>query len=85
MVKILHIRNFKLQLDQQIENQKKQTGTDFDDSQIDQLRDQVWDALVTQKIFAQLIKEYGIKVSDQEVKDVILGENPPEFLKKKLY
>jgi len=69
-------------LDQQIENQKKQSGTDLDENQIEQLRDQVWDALVTQKIIADLIKQYGIKVSDQEVRDIILGDNPPEFLKK---
>lgn len=75
-------QEFQTALDQQIENQKKQSGADLDDSQVDQLRDQVWDAVVTQKIFSQLIKEYGIKVSDQEVKDIILGENPPEFLKR---
>ncbi len=75
-------QEFQTALDQQIENQKKQSGADLDDSQVDQLRDQVWDAVVTQKIFSQLIKDYGIKVSDQEVKDIILGENPPEFLKR---
>lgn len=75
-------QEFQTALDQQIENQKKQSGADLDDNQVDQLRDQVWDAVVTQKIFSQLIKEYGIKVSDQEVKDIILGENPPEFLKR---
>lgn len=75
-------QEFQNALDQQIENQKKQSGTDLDENQIEQLRDQVWDALVTQKIIADLIKQYGIKVSDQEVRDIILGDNPPEFLKK---
>lgn len=69
-------------LDQQIENQKRQTGTDPDETQIDQIREQVWDAVVTQKIFGQLIKKYGITVTDQEIKDVILGPNPPEFLRQ---
>ena len=75
-------QEFQTAFDQQVENQKKQTGKDPEDAQIDQIREQVWDALVTQKLFAQLIKEYGIKVTDQEVKDVILGENPPDFLKQ---
>lgn len=75
-------QEFQTEVDQQIENQKKQTGTDLDESQIEQLRNQVWDALVTQKIIAGLIKKYGITVSDQEVKNAILGDNPPEFLKK---
>jgi peptidyl-prolyl cis-trans isomerase D len=75
-------QEFQTELDQQAENQKKQSGTDLDDNQMEQLRNQVWDAIVTQKIIAGLIKDYGIKVSDQEVRDIILGDNPPEFLKK---
>ncbi|MDP2366463.1 MAG: peptidylprolyl isomerase, partial [Ignavibacteria bacterium] len=62
--------------------QKKQTGKDPEEIQVDQIREQVWDAIVTQKLFAQLIKQYGISVSDQEVKDNILGDNPPDFLKQ---
>ena len=75
-------QEFQNAVDQQIESQKKQTGTDLDENQLEQLRNQVWDAVVTQKIIAGLIKKYGITVSDQEVRDIILGENPPEFLKK---
>jgi peptidyl-prolyl cis-trans isomerase D len=75
-------QEFQSELDQQIENQKKQTGQDLDENQTEQIRQQVWDALVTQKVIAGLINKYGIKVSDQEVRDIILGDNPPEFLKK---
>ena len=75
-------QEFQSALDQQLENQKKQTGQDPDETQIEQIREQVWDALVTQKVFSQLIKEYGITVTDQEVKDAILGDNPPDFLKQ---
>ena len=75
-------QEFQTALDQQIENQKKQTGKDPEETQIDQIKEQVWDAIITQKLFAQLIKKYGITVSDQEVKDVILGPNPPDFLKQ---
>ena len=75
-------QEFQTALDQQLENQKRQTGQEPDETQIEQIREQVWDAVVTQKIFSQLIKEYGISVTDQEVKDAILGENPPDFLKQ---
>jgi parvulin-like peptidyl-prolyl isomerase len=75
-------QEFQVALDQQIENQKRQTGKEPDEAQIDQIREQVWDAVITQKIFAQLIKKYGITVTDQEIKDVILGDNPPDFLKQ---
>lgn len=75
-------QEFQAALDQQLENQKKQTGKDLDELQTDQIREQVWDAVITQKIFGQLIKDYGISVSDEEIKDIILGPNPPEFLKQ---
>ncbi len=75
-------QEFQNELDRVIENQKQQTGTDPDENQVEQLRNQVWDALVTQKLISKMIKDYGIKVSDQEVRDIILGDNPPEFLKR---
>ncbi len=75
-------QEFQNALDQQIENQKRQTGKEPDEAQVEQIREQVWDAVVTQKIFTQLIEKYEITVSDQEIKDVILGENPPDFLKQ---
>lgn len=69
-------------VDQQRENQKKQTGKDVDEQDLEQLRDQVWDALVTQKLLAEEIDKFGITVSDEEIKEIILGDNPPEFLKQ---
>ncbi len=75
-------QEFQTAIDQQIENQKRQTGKDLEEAQIDQIREQVWDAVVTQKILSQLITKYGITVTDQEIKDVILGDNPPDFLKQ---
>ena len=69
-------------VDQQRENQKKQTGKEVDEQDMEQLRDQVWDALVTQKLLAEQIDKFGITVADEEIKEIILGENPPEFLKQ---
>ncbi len=75
-------QDFSKILDQQRENQKNQTGKDIDEDEMGQFRDQVWDAVVTQKLLEQQIKKYGITVSDQEIKDIILSDNPPDFLKK---
>jgi len=69
-------------VDIQRENQKKQTGKDVEDEELDQLNEQVWDALVTQRLLSQQIEKFNITVSDQEIKDVILSDNPPEFLKQ---
>jgi len=60
----------------------KQQGKDVPDEDNDQFRDEVWNALVTQTLIAQQIKKFGISVSDQEIRDIILGNNPPEFLKR---
>lgn len=69
-------------VDLQRENQKKQTGKEVEEQNLQQIRDQVWDALVTQKLLAEQIEKFGITVSEEEIREIILGENPPEFLKQ---
>lgn len=75
-------QEFQNALDQQIENKKTQTGKDVEDEELEQLKNQVWDALVTQRLINQEIEKYGLYVTDQEIKDIILGDNPPDFLKQ---
>lgn len=75
-------QEFVKAVDQQKENQKKQTGQDIDEDNMDQFRDQVWDAVVNQTLVEEQIKKFGITVSDDEVKDIILGDNPPQILKQ---
>ncbi len=75
-------QEFNKAMDNERENLKQQSGKDVPDEDNDQFRDQVWDALVTQTLLAQEIKNYGISVSDQEIRDIILSPNPPEFLKR---
>src|ERR1035437_7529469 len=73
---------FTKAVEQQKENQKNQSGQDIDEDNMDQFCDQVWDAVVTQDLIAEQVKKFGITVSDEEIKDVILGDNPPQFLKQ---
>jgi len=75
-------REYQFVLDQQREQQKQQTGEDISDDQWDQFREQVWESLITQKLLTQEIERLGVTVSDEEIKDIILGDNPPEFLKQ---
>lgn len=75
-------QEFQQALEQQREVQKNQTGQDLTEDQIDQLNEQVWDALVTQVLFQQMIDNYGLKVTDEEVTSIILGDDPPAFLKQ---
>ncbi len=80
-VKITY-QEFNKAMENERENLKQQSGKDVPDEDNDQFRDQVWDALVTQTLLSQEIKKYGISVSDQEIRDIILSPNPPEFLKR---
>jgi peptidyl-prolyl cis-trans isomerase D len=73
---------FLERFEQQREAQQNQTGQDLTEDDIERLRDQVWDAMVTSILFQQMIDEYGLTVSDDEIRDEILGENPPDFLKQ---
>ncbi len=64
------------------ENQKAQSGQEIEDEQMETFRQQVWDAYVTQILLEQQIEKWGIKVTDDEIRNIILGEDPPEFLKR---
>ncbi len=75
-------QQFLERFEQQREAQQQQTGQDLTEDQIDRLRDQVWDAMVTNILFQKLVDEYGLTVSDEEIREAILGENPPDFLKQ---
>jgi parvulin-like peptidyl-prolyl isomerase len=68
-------------VDRARENQKAQTGQDIDEEYMDQFRDQVWDAIVTQTLVEEQYEKLGIKVTDEELRNVILN-NPPDFLKR---
>lgn len=75
-------QEFQNALDRQIENYKQQNKQDPTDEQIEQFREQVWESLINQALIEELIEKFNLVVSDQEVKDIILGENPPDFLKQ---
>ncbi len=73
-------QQFMKDMDNIREQQKQQTGKDVDENS--QFRDQVWNDIVTRVLLDQEIKKLGITVTDNEIRSVILGKNPPEFLKK---
>ena len=62
------------------ENQKKQKGSDIDDETERQIRSQVWNQLVDEMLIEQEIDRLGITVTDQEIRDIVNGQDPPEFL-----
>jgi parvulin-like peptidyl-prolyl isomerase len=76
-------QEFMKNMDTYREYLKQQNGgKDISEDESDQFRDQVWDELVSQKLADHQMKKMGITVSDQEVRNVILSDNPPDMLKK---
>ena len=63
-----------------VENQKKQQNTEIDDETERQIRSQVWNQLVDEMLIEQEINRLGITVTDQEIRDIVNAQNPPEFL-----
>ena len=63
-------------------NIQQQQGREIDESQMAIFRDQVWDAIVSQKLLEDKIDEFGITVTDEEIRDVLLGPNPPADLRQ---
>jgi parvulin-like peptidyl-prolyl isomerase len=80
--KEITFEEFQQALDRQIENLKQQNNQEPTEDQIEQYREQVWEALINQKLIEQLIEKYNLTVSDEEIREEILGENPPDFLKQ---
>src|SRR5260221_3677940 len=66
---------------QMADNQKTQTGTEPDENQMRNIRDQVWNQLVEQRLFDEQAKQFNISVTDQELIDWVKGDNPPDFLR----
>jgi peptidyl-prolyl cis-trans isomerase D len=62
------------------ENQKKQQGGDIDDETERQIRSQVWNQIVDEMLIEQEIDRLGITVTDQEIRDIVNAQNPPDFL-----
>ena len=78
-------QEFEKVVQQQVEQMRQQNqGKDVSEDQIKQVRDQVWNSLVSQTLTKQAIEKYGIKVSDQEILDWIYNrpETLPEPIKK---
>ncbi|MEW6061809.1 MAG: peptidylprolyl isomerase [Bacteroidota bacterium] len=65
---------------QQAEQYKQQTKQEPDENTFRQIREQVWNNVVTQTLIDRETKRAGITVSDQEIVDWVRGDNPPEFL-----
>lgn len=80
--KKISYQEFSEVLRQYSDNQKAQTGVEPDEAQLKQLREQVWQNMITQHLVGEEIARLGITVTDQELRDWVRGDNPPDDLKR---
>ena len=62
----------------QMRQDPQNEGRDIDEQQV---RNQVWDELVKEKLLYQAGEHFGIRVTDDEILDILI-ENPPDYLKQ---
>lgn len=60
----------------------QQTGNSMNAEQRAYYEEQAWNDLVTRRLLQQKMDELGITVTDQEVVDMITGENPDPFIRQ---
>lgn len=65
-----------------IDRYSQQTGNSITPEMRAYYEDQAWNELVTSKLLQQKMDDLGIKVTDQEVVEMITGENPDPFIRQ---
>ncbi len=65
-----------------MEQHSEQSGQSADAEQRADFEQQAWDELVTSKLLEQKMDELGIAVTDQEVVEMVTGENPDQFIRQ---
>ncbi len=65
----------------EIENYRQRAGTDPEESQLDFLRDQVYESLIRRTLLQQEIEARGLNATDAEIIHYIYND-PPEILKQ---
>jgi len=78
----IHYKDFTDMVKNVADNQKSQNGTEPDEAQMTQIREQVWQNMVTQQLLEKEVERLGITVSDQELVEWVRGETPPEDLRR---
>ncbi|MEK6650101.1 MAG: peptidylprolyl isomerase [Bacteroidota bacterium] len=63
-----------------VETPKAQTGQDPDEETDRTIRAQIWNQMVEDVLVKAEIERLGITVTGQEIRDIVQGANPPEFL-----
>jgi peptidyl-prolyl cis-trans isomerase D len=76
----INYSEFSALLKQQTDAYRKQSGTEPDEESERQLRTQVWNTMVQQTLIEHELERLKITVTDDEVREILLGPNPPQMI-----
>lgn len=65
-----------------MEQFSQQSGQSADAEQRADFEQRAWDEIVTSKLLEQKMDELGIAVTDQEIVEMVTGENPDQFIRQ---
>ncbi len=77
----IHYEQFARAFEQQIEQYKQQSGQEPQDSQLEYLRNQVWENMVREVLVTQEIQKRDLKASNKEIVHYLFNE-PPDIIKQ---
>lgn len=78
----ISIEEYNSRVSGMIDQYSQQTGNSITPEMRAHYEDQAWNELVTSKLVQQKMDDMGITVTDQEVVEMITGENPDPFIKQ---
>lgn len=76
------IEEYNNRISYYIEQYSQETGNSVDPETRANFEERAWDEVVTGKLLQQKMNDLGINVTDQEVVDMIMGDNPDPFIRQ---
>lgn len=78
----ISLEEYNSRISYYIDQYSQQTGNSVTPEMRAYYEDQAWEELVSSKLIQQKMEELGISVTDQEVVEMITGENPDPFIRQ---
>jgi peptidyl-prolyl cis-trans isomerase D len=75
-------QDYELRLQNLVEIYKLSGRTKIDDATTETLREQIWQQMIREKILEPQYNDLGIGVSDEEVDELVLGNNPHQIVQQ---
>lgn len=78
----VELEEYNNRINYYVEQYSQQTGNSVDSEMRANFEQRAWDEVVTGKLLQQKMEELGVEVTDQEVVNMITGENPDPFIRQ---